>query len=176
MSINNRPARSDQYFMRKRVVVLGAGYGGIFAAANLSRSKIFDIILIDKNPYHLILQQIPLVISGQKGREDITICLEDLFRDQRAEGFFNIVHGIIKNVDLTSKTIRLEQIGGAGEVPESLQYDYLVISLGAETHYFGIDGAEKHCLTFRSLEDAIRIRQKVEGLPENSIVVVGGGG
>jgi NADH dehydrogenase len=162
--------------MRKKVVVLGAGYGGIFAAANLCRTKIFDIILIDKNPYHLLLQQIPFIISGEKGRGDITICLEDLFRDERAEGFLNVLHAIIKDVDLTNKTIRLEQIDSASEVLEVLQYDYLIISLGAETHYFGIDGAEKHCLTFRSLEDAIRIRQKVERLPQNSAVVVGGGG
>jgi NADH:ubiquinone reductase (H+-translocating) len=162
--------------MRKRVVVLGAGYGGIFAAANLCRGKTFDIILIDKNPYHLLLQQIPFVICGEKGRDDITICLEDLFRDERAEGFLNVLHAIVKDIDLLDKTIRLEQINCAGEVLDSLQYDYLIISLGAETHYFGINGAEKHCLAFRSLEDAIRIRQKVEHLPENSTVVVGGGG
>jgi threonine dehydrogenase-like Zn-dependent dehydrogenase len=64
--IRNTFSKSDQPFMRKKVVILGAGYAGIFAIANLCRAKIFDIILIDKNPYHLLLQQISYVVSGEK--------------------------------------------------------------------------------------------------------------
>ena len=163
--------------MRKKVVILGAGYAGIFAAANLCRAKIFDIILIDKNPYHLLLQQIPYVVSGEKDPEDITICLAELFSDEIAEGLLKIAHATIRGVDLMTKTITLEGVrAGAAAVAESLKYDYLIISLGAETHYFEIDGAEKHCLTFRSLRDAIKIRQKVESLSANSTVIVGGAG
>jgi NADH:ubiquinone reductase (H+-translocating) len=163
--------------MRKKVVILGAGYAGIFAAANLCRAKIFDIILIDKNPYHLLLQQIPYVVSGEKDPEDITICLAELFSDEIAEGLLKIAHATIRGVDLMTKTITLEGVrAGAAAVAESLKYDYLIISLGAETHYFEIDGAEKHCLTFRSLQDAIKIRQKVESLSANSTVIVGGAG
>jgi NADH:ubiquinone reductase (H+-translocating) len=163
--------------MRKKVVILGAGYAGIFAAANLCRAKIFDIILIDKNPYHLLLQQIPYVVSGEKDPEDITICLAELFSDEIAEGLLKIFHATISGVDLMTKNITLEGVRtGAAAAVDSLEYDYLIISLGAETHYFGIDGAEKHCLTFRSLQDAIKVRQKVESLSANSTVVVGGAG
>ena len=162
--------------MRKKVVILGAGYGGIFAAANLCRDKIFDIILIDKNPYHLLLQQIPHIVSRGKDPDDITVHLAELFREERSEGYLKVFHAIIKGVDLMSKTVKLEQVGSVGAVVESVQYDYLIISLGAETHYFGVDNAEKHCLTFRSLQDAIKIRQTVESLAANSIVIVGGAG
>jgi NADH:ubiquinone reductase (H+-translocating) len=161
--------------MGKKVVVLGAGYGGIFAAANLCKHKIFDIVIIDKNPYHQLLQQIPYIVSGAKDSANITIRLEELFRDEIAEGFLRVLHAIIKSIDLMSKTVKLKEVSDT-QLVECLQYDYLIISLGAETHYFGVDGAEKHCLTFRSLEDAIKIRQKVESLPANSIMVVAGGG
>ena len=161
--------------MGKKVVVLGAGYGGIFAAANLCKHKIFDIVIIDKNPYHQLLQQIPYIVSGAKDSANITIRLEELFRDEIAEGFLRIFHAIIKNIDLMRRTIKLQQVSDTGS-DENLQYDYLIISLGAETHYFGVDGAEKHCMTFRSVQDAIKIRQIIESLPTNSNVVVGGGG
>ena len=167
---------SDQSVMRKKVVVLGGGYGGIFAAASLCKDKIFDIIIIDKNPYHQLLQQIPYIVCGAKGTaNDITVRLEELFRDEIAEGFLRVLHATIKSIELMSKTVKLKEVSDTRLV-ECLQYDYLIISLGAETHYFGVDGAEKHCLTFRSLEDAIKIRQKVESLPANSSMVVAGGG
>jgi NADH:ubiquinone reductase (H+-translocating) len=162
--------------MRKKVVVvLGAGYGGIFAAANLCKDKIFDIIIVDKNPYHQLLQQIPYIVSREKDPANITIRLEELFRDEIAKGFLKVFHAIIQSVDLMRKTVKLQQISDSRS-DEDLQYDYLIVSLGAETHYFGIDGAKKHCLVFRSVQDAIKIRQRVESLPINSIVIVGGGG
>jgi NADH dehydrogenase len=161
--------------MGKKVVVLGAGYGGIFAAANLCKHKIFDIVLIDKNPYHQLLQQIPYIVSGAKDSANITIHLEELFRDEITKGFLSVSHAIIKSIDLMRRTIKLQQVSDTGS-DENLHYDYLIISLGAETHYFEVDGAEEHCMTFRSVQDAIKIRQIIESLPTNSDVVVGGGG
>jgi NADH dehydrogenase len=161
--------------MGKKVVVLGAGYGGIFAAANLCKHRIFDTVIIDKNPYHQLLQQIPYIVSGEKDSANITIRLEELFRDEIAEGFLRVSHAIIKSADLMRRTIKLQQVSDTGS-DETLQYDYLIIALGAETHYFEVDGAEKHCMTFRSVQDAIKIRQIIESLPINSSVVVGGGG
>jgi NADH dehydrogenase len=161
--------------MGKKVVVLGAGYGGIFAAANLCKHKIFDIVIIDKNPYHQLLQQIPYVVSGEKDSANITIRLEELFRDEIAGGFLRVSHAVIKSIDLMRRIIKLHQVSDTGS-DENLHYDYLIISLGAETHYFEVEGAEEHCMTFRSVQDAVQIRQIIESLPANSNVVVGGGG
>jgi NADH dehydrogenase FAD-containing subunit len=63
--------------MRKKIAILGAGYAGIFAAANLCRAKAFDIILIDKNPYHLLLQQIPHIVSGKKSQKISRFALQN---------------------------------------------------------------------------------------------------
>ena len=121
------------------------------------------------------MQQIPYIVSGAKDSANITISLEELFRDEIAEGFLRVSHAIIKSIDLMRRTIKLQQVSATGS-DENLQYDYLIISLGAETHYFEVDGAEKHCITFRSIQDAIKIRQIIDSLPTNSNVVVGGGG
>lgn len=51
-----------------------------------------------------------------------------------------VSHAIIKSVDLMRRTIKLQQVSDTGS-EENLQYDYLIISLGAETHYFEVDGA-----------------------------------
>jgi NADH:ubiquinone reductase (H+-translocating) len=69
----------------------------------------------------------------------------------------------------------LQQVSDTGS-DENLQYDYLIIPLGAETHYFGVNGAEKPCMTFRSVQDAIKIRPIFASLPMNSNVVEGRGG
>lgn len=60
------------------IIVLGAGYAGIFAAANLCKHS----GLIDKNPYHQLLQQIHTVAAGIKRPEDITFSIKELFQDE----------------------------------------------------------------------------------------------
>ena len=51
-----------------KIVILGAGYAGVFVAANLCKHVDIEILLIDKNPYHQLLQQIHHVTSGTKDR------------------------------------------------------------------------------------------------------------
>ena len=56
---------------KKRIVILGAGYAGIFLATNISRymnEKSVEVILIDRNPYHQLLQEIHLVAAGFRSR------------------------------------------------------------------------------------------------------------
>jgi NADH dehydrogenase FAD-containing subunit len=57
--------------MRRKVVILGTRYASIFRAANLCRAKAVDVVLIDKNPYHLLIRQLPQVVSGEKVSDDI---------------------------------------------------------------------------------------------------------
>ena len=64
------------------IVVLGAGYAGIFAAANLCKRMGIKVTLIDKNPYHQLLQQIHTVAAGIKKQEEITFSIKELFDDE----------------------------------------------------------------------------------------------
>jgi NADH dehydrogenase FAD-containing subunit len=73
--INYNCSETDHIFdMKKKVVILGAGHGGIFAVDHLCKeNKHFSVSLIDNNPYLQLLQQIPYIISGSKRQEDITV-------------------------------------------------------------------------------------------------------
>jgi NADH dehydrogenase len=158
---------------KKRVMVLGAGYGGIFAAANLCKHELFDITIVDKNSRHQLLQQIHFVVSGIKEPEDIAIPVEELFGNQKRNDTLSAIRGTVESIDLLSKTVNIKN--GRGNI-DALNYDSVIIALGAETQYFGVDGAEEHCLPFRSVQDALKIKQKVEGLAAGSSVVIVGGG
>ena len=64
------------------ITILGAGYAGIFAAANLCNHSGIKVTLIDKNRYHQLLQQIHTVASGIKKPEKITLSIKELFQNE----------------------------------------------------------------------------------------------
>ncbi len=162
--------------MKKRVVILGAGYGGIFAAAHICKeNKHFSVTLIDKNPYLQLLQQIPYIISGSKRQEDITVRIHELFANEMQTGHLEFICAVVEDIDLANKTIRASSDQNKHEVKE-YEYDYLVISLGSETQYFNIAGAKENSLPFRSVQDALKIQEKISNLPKSSVIIIGGGG
>lgn len=174
----------------KKVLILGAGYGGIFAAANLVRenrtnkdqNQNLHICLVDKNPYHQLLQQIHHIIAGSKAKEDITINVNELFiNGNDNDDNFEFIQGIVSSIDLDShyvSIIKKQQQQQQQDNQQTLQYyyDYLIIALGAVTGYFGIKGVEEHSLSFRSVDDALKIKERIINLPNNANVVIIGGG
>lgn len=162
--------------MKKKVVILGAGYGGIFAAAHLCKeNKHFSVRLIDKNPYLQLLQQIPYIISGSKRQEDITVKIHELFANEMQTGYLEFIQAVVESIDLDNKTVRASSSQNKHEIKE-YEYDYLVISLGSETQYFDIVGAKENSLPFRSVRDALEIQDRISSLPKNSVIIIGGGG
>jgi NADH dehydrogenase len=162
--------------MKKKVIILGAGYGGIFAAAHLCKeNKHVSVSLIDKNPYLQLLQQIPYIISGSKRQEDITVGIHELFANEMQTGNLEFVEAVVESIDLDNKTVRASSSQNKHEIKE-YEYDYLVISLGSETQYFDIAGAKENSLPFRSVQDALEIQERISSLPKNSVVIIGGGG
>ncbi len=162
--------------MKKKVMILGAGYGGIFAAAHLCKeNKHFNVSLIDKNPYLQLLQQIPQIISGAKRQEDVSVGIHELFAKEMRSGYLEFICAIVKSIDLHNKIVRISGRENNQEIKE-YRYDYLVISLGSETQYFNIVGAKENALPFRSVQDALEIQKRISSLPRNSIIVIGGGG
>jgi NADH:ubiquinone reductase (H+-translocating) len=162
--------------MKKRVLILGAGYGGIFAAAHLCKeNEHHSVSLIDKNPYLQLLQQIPYIISDSKTQEDITVKISELFANQMHRGHLEFIQAVVESIDLENKTVKVSARQKEREISE-YQYDYLIVSLGSDTQYFNIVGARENSLPFRSVQDAMEIKEKISTLPENSIIIIGGGG
>jgi NADH:ubiquinone reductase (H+-translocating) len=155
---------------KKRIVILGAGYAGIFLATNISRStngNIGEVVLVDKNPYHQLLQEIHLVAAGFRTANELKIPI------------LTLIEGMsIKFIQSTVKQIRPDKNLVMLELSE-ISYDILIICLGASTKYFNVRGAIEYSLPLRSINDASLIYDKVSALIESNnkhdIVVVGGG-
>ena len=155
---------------KKRIVILGAGYAGIFLATNISRStngNIGEVVLVDKNPYHQLLQEIHLVAAGFRTVNEVKIPILTLMEGMN-----------IKFIQSTVKQIRPDKNLVMLELNE-ISYDILIICLGASTKYFNVRGAIEYSLPLRSINDASLIYDKVSALIESNnkhdIVVVGGG-
>lgn len=157
---------------KKKIVILGAGYAGIFLSTNLS-SKLdqnsTEIILIDRNNYHQLMQEIHLVASGYRTAEQLKIPISSLIQGKN----INFIQEDIEKIVADKNTIFLK----SGEI----KYDELIVCLGSSTKYFNIPGADTYTLPIRSIYDAsiihdhiLRIINEAENKKHN-IVIVGAG-
>ena len=144
-----------------RLVVLGAGYAGMTLAAHLDNNvskKDMQIILVDANPYHELIQEAHLVAGGFRKPEDTRIPILDLIKDTNIQ----FIQSRVIKVNAEEKKVILEN-------SDYIDYDYLVVALGASTRFLGIQGAREYALTLRSVDDALTIYNRVSKLLNNSI-------
>jgi NADH dehydrogenase len=147
-----------------KIVILGGGYAGVFAAANLCKHVGMEILLIDKNPYHQLLQQIHFVASGTKRPEEISFSIKELFQND-----VTFIQSSVENIDLENKIVN------TGDNTK-ITYDYLIVALGASSSYYGINGAQKHSYPFRSVRDAIKLKEAVSTLSAGFTIAICGSG
>ena len=155
---------------KKRIVILGAGYAGIFLATNIARSvaeKSGEVILIDRNPYHQLLQEIHLVAAGFRTADEVKIPILTLIDRMNIK----FIQSVVKQIMPVKNLVVLEST--------EINYDLLIVCLGASTKYFNIKGARENTLPLRSINDASLIYDKVSALiksnKNHNIVIVGAG-
>lgn len=161
----------------KKVVVVGAGFGGLSLAKNLAKSSL-EVILIDKHNYHTFQPLLYQVATAGLEAEEIAHATRGIFQGQTN---FRFCLGEVVSVNWSQRNIYLKDGIEIG-------YDYLVIAAGGATNYFGVDGAEQYGFPLKSLEEAVNLRshiilnfEKADQHGYNSekglmhIVVVGGG-
>lgn len=139
--------------MAKRVVILGAGYGGVKSALTLtkeSRASEVEIILVNKHSYHQFITELHESATGLFDGNDIRVSLSEIFDGERVQTIKDVVLRILP------KDNRVIMEGG------TLDYDYLIVSLGSEPEYFSIPGLEQYSLTLRSLNSAKLIKTHIE--------------
>lgn len=138
---------------KKHIVLLGAGYGGILTAKKLEKklkkNEAYTITLIDKRPYHTMLTELHEVAAARVPEDAIRIELNKIFAGRKVE----LVLDHIKSINFDQKLLK----GSA----KDYSYDYLVLGTGSKPAFFGCKGAEEHCLTLWSYEDALRIKHHV---------------
>jgi NADH dehydrogenase len=170
-------ARREPSGSRPRVVVLGGGFGGIGAAKNLRKSDV-DVVLVDGHDYHTFQPLLYQVATGLLEQPAVGHPIRDLFDKQDN---VRVHQDRVTGIDLDAREVSFSELG-----PEP--YDYLVLALGAEVNYFGVEGAAEHAFPLYTLADAVRLKDHVlerwEAADRNpqlaadgalNMVVVGGG-
>lgn len=168
-----------------KILILGGGFGGIRCALDLEKKLKHEaeIILIDKNSYHLFIPAIYEVASAYGIKKDPfavqlrkTVCIpySDILEDKKIK----FLQADIAEINLNLKTVTTR-----GD--HTLEYDYLVLGIGSEVNDYGIPGVTEYANQFKSLDDAIFINQKLEELSEQfttgnrtepfSFLICGGG-
>ncbi|HEY6753387.1 MAG TPA: NAD(P)/FAD-dependent oxidoreductase [Pseudolabrys sp.] len=144
-----------------RVVIIGAGFGGLEAAKALRRTAA-DVILIDRQNHHCFQPLLYQVATAALSPADIAWPIRHILRPQRnATVLMEEVHAI----DPQKKCLRTQ----FGEVA----YDYLVIATGASHSYFGHDEWSDYAPGLKRIEDATRIRRSILIAFERAEVVQG---
>ncbi len=137
-----------------RILVVGAGYGGVTAALRLGRRLArrpeWRVTLIDKNHYHLL--ETRLHEAAAHGVE-VTIPISRLIRGRPID--FRLGQAVA--LDPVARRVRLRD-------DTTLDYAFCVIAVGSRTNFYEIPGLEQHALELKSLEDSQRIREQVERL------------
>jgi NADH:ubiquinone reductase (H+-translocating) len=148
---------------------LGGGYAGIFAASNLCKNKNVQVTLVSDGPQLQLLQNIHRVTSGELQPRDITLDIQGILGKDVI-----FVKGKSEKVDLVAK--QAEIVSTECGMVQTIQYDYLIIAIGAKNEYFGIKGARENTLSLRSVDDSIKLHRIIKSLPQGSILTIAGGG
>ena len=131
---------------RPQVVIIGAGFAGMWAAKRLAKAPV-DVTLIDRNNYHSFFPLLYQVAAAELDPADIAYPIRTIFRRQRNLRF---LQAQVDAIDLEKRTVSLRE----GSIP----YDYLVFGPGSTTRYFGVEGAEMHSYPLRTLDEGLRLR------------------
>lgn len=161
-----------------RVVIIGGGFGGLNAAQALKRSRI-DILLLDKTNHHLFQPLLYQVASAALSPGEIAIPIREILRKQEN---VTVIMGDVVSIDKKLSRIVLFN-------RECIDYDYLIVAVGARHSYFGNDLWEKYAPGLKTIKDAIHIREQIlisfekaermdsisEAVKYLNFVIIGGG-
>jgi NADH dehydrogenase len=177
----------SQPSQKQRIVILGGGFAGVYAAKTLEKMmsraerESIEITLVTSENYMVFQPLLPEVISGMIETLHCICPIRRLLRHTR------IATRSVEAIDLESQTVRL----APGFLPKTrtLEFDHLVVCLGMRLNYSLVPGMKEHAIPFKYLGDALRLRnQLVRALEEADIetdpeekqrlltVVVAGGG
>jgi NADH dehydrogenase len=163
---------------RRRVVIVGGGFGGFEAAHRLRKANV-DVIVVDRSNHHLFQPLIYQVAAGALSAGDVAAPVRYMLHRQRNA---TVLMAAVTDIDVANRQVVLDR-------GERLDYDSLIMSCGGTTSYFGHDEWQGVTCALKTLDDALDLRNRIFGAFEEAerasdpaardewltFVVVGGG-
>jgi len=134
---------------RPRVVIVGAGFGGLWAAREFAHTD-FQVLLIDRNNYHTFLPLLYQVAAAEVEPEEIVYPVRSILRPL---GNVDFLLANVKGIDFAARTLQTSTT--------AVPYDYLILAAGSATHFYGVAGAADHAFTLKTLDDGVRLRNHI---------------
>ena len=132
-----------------RVVIIGGGFGGLYAARVLA-GKPVNVTLINRTNHHLFQPLLYQVATAMLSPADIAQPIRAIVQDAKN---IRVVMGHVETIDAGAKVVRTKN----SEYP----YDYLILATGARHSYFGNDQWEAHAPGLKTLSDALELRRRI---------------
>ena len=134
---------------RPHVIVVGAGFGGLWANKVLRKADV-DVTLIDRNNYHTFFPLLYQVAAAELAAGDIAHPIRKIVaKDERTR----FLMAEVESIDFEGASVTTDRA--------QLHYDYLILSPGSTTRHFGVPGAAEHSFPLRTLDHGIRLRNHV---------------
>jgi NADH dehydrogenase len=140
-----------------RILILGGGFGAVYAALRLNRTLArrpdVEVTLVSRDNFLLFTPLLHEVAAGDLNPSDIVNPI------RRLVPRVTFVQGEVQSIDVVSRCVHLTR--DVRPVPLDLPYDHLLLALGSETNFLGMQDVAEHSVTLTTLGDAVRLRGRV---------------
>ena len=134
----------------KKIVIVGGGFAGLNLAKKMANHDQYQVVMVDRNNYHFFPPLLYQVSTAFIEASNISYPFRRMFQDKRNLSFYM---GALIKINPESNSIETEN--------GTLTYDYLVLAMGTETNYFGLENVKQKALPMKTIDDALHMRNHV---------------
>lgn len=145
---------------KPRIVIIGAGFGGIQIAKNLKNTPV-EVLLLDKHNYHTFQPLLYQVAMGALEGDSIAFPIRRIFAGQKN---FTFHMAAVQKINASTNILKTT-IG-------DIKYDYLVMATGANTNFFGSKEIEHHAMPMKNLPEALNLRSVIQQNLEKAMITI----
>ncbi|WP_394281697.1 NAD(P)/FAD-dependent oxidoreductase [Corynebacterium sp.] len=138
---------------RHHVVIIGSGFGGIFAAKELADADV-DVTLIDRTNHHLFQPLLYQVATGILSSGEIAVSTRQILSQQQNA---RVIKGDVVDINVEDQVVSIN----SGQYERSFEYDSLIVAAGAGQSYFGNDHFAQHAPGLKTVDNALELRARI---------------